>query len=189
MQHDWDSGQVSLDDLGLGNAYMLKPGQGEHSRANTGFRTLLARAVDTHEDLSVMVSSGDENAPTMPHFHRTTTEAMYVLSGVVRVWLDDQNGTRMTLDVAAGEFAMLPRNWIHAWAFAAPNSSQIGMIAPGGFERIVDYLEPDGPTSIEKLRLSEEKIDVKWMPDYPLFELCAEAEAQRTAGDGVSVGG
>lgn len=181
MTNNWDAGQVSLDDIGLGNAYILGAGQGEHSRANAGWRTLLARAVDTYEDLSVMVSTGDENAPTMPHYHSHTTEALFVLSGVVRVWLDDQNGTRFTRDVHAGEFGMLPRNWIHAWSFAAPNSQQIGMIAPGGFERIVDYLNPDGPTSIERLRESEATIDVRWMPDYPLFDLCAEADDIRAA--------
>jgi quercetin dioxygenase-like cupin family protein len=181
MNYNWESGQASLDDLGLGKAYVLGEGQGEHSRANTGWRTLLTRAVDTHEDLSVILSTGDENEPTMPHFHRKTTEALYVLSGIVRVWLDDQNGTRVIRDIHAGEFGVLPRNWIHAWAFAAPNSKQIGVIAPGGFERIVDYLNPDGPTSIERLRESEDSIDVRWTPEYPLFDLCAEAEAKIAA--------
>lgn len=174
MKHNWSEGQVSLDDLGLGKAYIMEAGQGEHSRGNGGMRSLIARAVDTYGDMSILVSAGDESAPTMPHYHKTTTEVAYVLSGVVRVWLDDQNGTRFCRDVKAGEFAMLPRNWIHAWAFAAPDSKQIGFIAPGGFERIVDFLSPDGPTPIERLRESEESIDVVWMPDYPLFDLCSQ---------------
>jgi quercetin dioxygenase-like cupin family protein len=175
MNNSWDTGQVRLDDLGLGNAYVLGAGEGEHSQANGGVRSLLARAVDTSGDVSVMVCSGDEGAPTMPHYHRHTTEAFYVLSGSVRIWLDDQNGERFTKEVRAGEFGMLPRNWIHAWAFASEQSKYVGVIAPGGFERIVDYLDADKPTSIERLRESEKTIDVRWTPDYPLFDLCLKA--------------
>jgi quercetin dioxygenase-like cupin family protein len=182
MEERWMSSQnVSLDDLGLGKAYVLGHNQGEHTPVNKGIRTLLARAVDTHEDLSIMVSSGDESEPTMPHYHVHTTETVYVLSGVVRVWLDDQNGTRLTKDLHEGEFGMLPRGWIHSWAFAAPNTRHFGVIAPGGFERIVDFLDPNEPTSLDRLRESEKAIDVKWMPDYPLFDLCAETVEQNIA--------
>lgn len=162
-------GHLSLDEVGLGGAYVLEPGQGQHSLANTGLRTLLTRAVDTYGDIAVMVSSGDENRPTMPHFHRHTTEAFYTLAGVVRVWLDDQNGTRITRDVKQGEFALLPRGWVHAWAFAAPKSSQIGFIAPGGFEDIVNFLDPEKPASYAQLKESENHIDVVWLPEFPLF--------------------
>lgn len=183
MSHDWmaPGTHVSLDDIGLGGAYILGAGEGQHSQANNSLRTLLARAVDTHDDLSVLVCSGDESPPTMPHFHRHTTETVFVLDGVVRIWVDDQNGTRFTRDLQAGEFGLLPRNWIHAWAFAAPNTKHFGIAAPGGFERIVEFLDPTKPTSIEQLRESEKYIDVRWLPDYPLFDLCRDA----TAADGV----
>ena len=169
IHDDLPPGHVSLDDIGLGGAYVLEPGKGQHSRANTGLRTLLTRAVDTHGDIAVMVSSGDENRPTMPHYHNRTTEAFYTLSGVVRIWLDDRQGTLVTRDVKKGEFALLPRGWVHAWAFAAPNSSQIGWMAPGGFENIVNFLDPDKPASYEQLKKSEDEIDVVWLPDHPLF--------------------
>ncbi|GAB16065.1 hypothetical protein ARGLB_110_00260 [Arthrobacter globiformis NBRC 12137] len=184
MHHQDTLKQVSLDERGLGKAYVLAPGEGEHSQANNSSRSLWARAVDTNGDMSIIVSEGDESAPTMPHYHERTSEALYVISGVIRVWLDDQKGNRYIHDVHAGEFGTLPRGWIHAWAFAAPNSKQIGIIAPGGFERIVDYLDPNRPTTIEQLRASEDTIDVRWMPDYPLFQLCEEAERQRTANAG-----
>lgn len=161
---------VSLDEIGKGFAYVLGPGEGEQSLANNSFRTQLARAADTNGDFGLLVCAGDTSRPTMPHFHRHTTEAVYVLDGVIRVWLDDQNGTRFVRDLKAGEFGMLPRNWIHAWAFAAPNSRQLGIMAPGGFERIVEFLDPNKPASLERLRESEKHIDVQWLPDYPLFD-------------------
>jgi quercetin dioxygenase-like cupin family protein len=162
-------GHVSLDEVGKGAPYILAPGEGQQSLVNNTLRTLLARADDTYGDVSAMMCSGDANQPTMPHFHRNTTEAVFVLDGVIRVWLDDQNGTRIVKDLHEGEFGMLPRNWIHAWAFAAPKSRYLGIIAPGGFEHVVDFLDPDKPTSIEQLRESEKHIDVRWLPDYPLF--------------------
>ncbi|HKP39816.1 quercetin 2,3-dioxygenase [Mycobacterium sp.] len=162
-------GHVSLDKIGKGSAYILGPGEGQHSLANNTLRTLLARADDTHGDVSVMMSSGDPTRPTMPHFHRNTTEAVFVLDGKIRVWLDDQNGTKIVRDLEAGEFGMLPRNWIHAWKFATPKSRHLGIIAPGGFEHIVEFLDPTQPPSLERLLESERHIDVKWLPDYPLF--------------------
>ena len=162
-------GHVDLDKIGLGPAYILGAGEGEQTAVNNGLRTMLTRAADTHGDIALMVSSGDTSVPTMPHFHRSTTEAVYVLDGVIRVWLDDQNGTQIVKDLTAGEFGLIPHNWIHAWAFAAPTSRHLGIVAPGGFEHIVKFLEPDKPASIERLRESEKHIDVRWLPDYPFF--------------------
>ena len=173
---------VSLDDVGLGNAYLLGPGEGQHSAANGGWRTLLTRGADTHGDVGVMMCSGNETTPTMPHLHRRTTELVFALDGVTRVWLDDQNGTRIVRDVVPGEFAVLPRDWIHAWAFMEPNSRQLGIMAPGGFEKIVDFLDPNVPTSIERLRESEKHLDVVWTPEFPLFGDTEELLAAVKAG-------
>ncbi|MGW6425085.1 quercetin 2,3-dioxygenase [Nocardia sp. NPDC055053] len=162
-------GHVALDEIGKGVAYTLGLGEGEHTQVNNGLRTLLTRAADTDGDLALMVCAGNESRPTMPHLHRHTTEAIFVLDGVIRVWLDDQKGTRIVRDLQVGEFGLIPRNWVHAWAFAAPNSRQLGVITPGGFEHIVDFLEPDKPPTLERLRESEKHIDVRWMPDYALF--------------------
>lgn len=82
--------------------------------------------------------------------------------------LDDQQGTTIVRDLTAGEFGLLPINWIHARAFAAPKSRLFGIAAPGGFEEIVNYLEPGTPPTLAKLRESEKHIDVVWFPEYPL---------------------
>ena len=175
------SGHVSLDDIGKGLAYVLGPGEGVQSLANNTLRTQLARADDTNGDFGLLMCSGDESLPTIPHFHRHTTEAMFVMDGAIRVWLDDQHGTRFVRVLEAGEFGLLPRNWIHAWAFAAPNSRQLGIMAPGGFERIVDFLNPNEPPSLERLRESEKHIDVKWLPEYALFDDIDESSADPAA--------
>lgn len=169
LERDQPEGFVNLDDVGLGAPYILGPGEGEHSPINNTVRSMLTRAVDTHGDLAMMVCSGDVAAPTVPHIHRQTTEALFMLDGVVRVLLDNQQGTKLVKEVHAGEFALLPRGWIHAWGFAAPKTRFVGVIAPGGFEGFVHFLEPDKPPTRESLRESEKHIDVVWFPDYPIF--------------------
>lgn len=160
---------VTLDEIGLGAPYILEPGSGEQTVVNNTLRTMLTRAADTNGDLAALICAGDVSAPTLAHVHANTTEAVFVLDGVVRVLLDDLNGTKIVKDLREGEFGLLPVNWAHAWSFAAPGSRFLGMMAPGGFEDIVNYLEPGTPPSLEKLRLSEQHIDVRWLPDYPLF--------------------
>lgn len=161
--------QVSLDEVGRGRPYVLGAGEGQHTLANHSMRSLLARSEDTNGDVSILINTGDPAPPTIPHLHRHTTEAVLVLEGVVRVLLDDQKGTRIVKDLHEGEFGLLPTNWVHAWAFAAPKTRHLGVIAPGGFEQVVHYLEPDKPPTLERLRESEKHIDVLWLPDYPLF--------------------
>lgn len=162
-------GHISLDDMGLGDAYILRPGTGEQAAANNSLRTMLTRAADTGGDMAMLINTGDPAPPTIPHLHHRTTEACFVLDGVVRVLLDNQKGTRIVKNLSAGEFGLLPKGWIHAWAFAAPKTRHLGVIAPGGFEQVVHYLEPDRPPTLERLRESEKHIDVLWLPDYPLF--------------------
>lgn len=162
-------GYVSLDEVGLGAPYILEAGTGEHSAANNSLRTLLTRAADTNGDLAALICSGDVSVPTVPHIHRKTTETVFVLDGVVRVLLDDQKGTKIVKDLAEGQFGLLPVDWIHAWAFASPKARFLGMMAPGGFENVVHYLEPGAPPTPERLRESEKHIDVLWLPDYPVF--------------------
>lgn len=161
---------ISLDEVGRGAPYVLGAGQGEHTVVNHGLRTLLTRAADTGGDVAVLVCAGDVSEPTVAHVHAKTTEALFVLDGVVRVLLDDRKGTKIVRDLNEGEFGLLPVGWVHAWAFAAPKTRFIGLMAPGGFEEIVKYLEPGTPPTLEKLRESEKHIDVVWLPDYPLSD-------------------
>jgi hypothetical protein len=160
---------ISLDEVGRGAPYILARGQGEQTVVNHTLRTMLTRAVDTNGDMAALVCSGDVSVPTVAHIHRKTTEAVLVLDGVVRVLLDDQKGTKIVKDLTEGEFGLLPVDWIHSWAFAAPKSRFLGLMAPGGFENVVKYLEPGTPPTLEKLRESEKHIDVLWLPDYPVF--------------------
>jgi quercetin 2,3-dioxygenase len=162
-------GFVSLDKIGKGMPYVLAAGQGEHIPVHGGIRSLLTRKEDTNGHVGVAECSGDVAPATKPHYHHNTTEAVYVLDGVVRVWQDDQKGTRIVRDLGPGSFGLLPAGWTHAWAFAAPKTRFLAIFAPGGFEGTLHFLAPDEPTSLRKLREIEQLFDVVWLPDFPLF--------------------
>jgi len=167
-------GYVSLDEIGRGAAYVLQAGRGEHLSVHGSVRTLITRDEDTRGSLAVTMNSGPTSPATVPHYHRHTTEFIYGLEGVTRVWLDDTKGTRFKRDLYPGDFVLLPIGWIHAWAFTTPNTRYLAGIAPAGFEKILNLLNPNEPTTIEKLRETEKHVDVVWTPGHPLFDASDE---------------
>ena len=163
-------GHVSLDAIGNGAPYILRAGQGEHIPVRSSLRSLLARKEDTEGHMGLTYCEGDTSGPTPPHFHHNTTEAVYVLSGVLRVWQDDRKGTRIVSELSAGDFGLLPTGWMHSWAFGAPDTRFLAVYAPGGFEGTLHYLDPRTAPTAEQLRETEKLFDVVWQPEYPLFD-------------------
>lgn len=159
-------GFISLDEVGRGAPYILKAGEGQHRPVRGSFRSLLARAEDTNGHVGVALLGGDAAAPTTPHYHNKTVEAVYVLEGVVRVWQDNRKGTRIVRDLHPGDFGLLPPGWTHSWAFAAQGTRFLSWCAPGGFEGIFYHLDPETMTTAEGLRKTEELFDVVWLPDF-----------------------
>ncbi|MEV6338856.1 quercetin 2,3-dioxygenase [Nocardia vinacea] len=164
------SGYVSLDEIGRGAPYILQAGQGEHRPVRGSFRSLLARAEDTDGHIGVALLGGNTAAPTAPHYHRKTVEAVYVLGGMVRVWQDDQKGTRIVRDLHPGDFGLLPPGWTHAWAFGAQDTRFLSWCAPGGFEGIFHHLDPETLTTAEGLHKTEELFDVVWLPEFKIAQ-------------------
>ena len=161
-------GFVSLDDIGKGAPYVLEAGQGQHRPVRGSFRSVLARAEDTNGHIGVALLGGDTAAPTTPHYHNTTVEAVYVLEGAVRVWQFDPKGTRIVRDLKPGDFGLLPPGWTHSWAFAAQRTRFLSWCAPGGFEGIFDHLDPDTVTTAEGLHRTEALFDVVWLPEFDI---------------------
>ncbi|MEU2266764.1 quercetin 2,3-dioxygenase [Streptomyces olindensis] len=163
-------GYISLDKVGKGAPYVLRAGEGEHIAVRSSLRTLLTRQEDTEGHMGLTYCEGDMAPPTPPHYHHDTTEGVYVLSGVLRVWQDDRKGNRIVTDLRPGDFGLLPTGWAHSWAFAAPKTRFIAFYAPGGFEGTLHYLDPHGAPTAEQLGETEKRFDVVWMPDYPLIQ-------------------
>lgn len=162
------AGYVSLDEIGRGAPYVLKAGHGQHRPVRGSSRSLLARAEDTNGHVGVALLGGDTAAPTAPHYHAKTVEAVYVLDGIVRVWQDDRKGTRIVRDLHPGDFGLLPPGWTHAWAFAAKSTRFLSWCAPGGFEGIFHHLDPATLTTAEGLHATEALFDVVWLPEFDI---------------------
>ncbi|MFF4253960.1 quercetin 2,3-dioxygenase [Streptomyces sp. NPDC001663] len=170
-------GYVSLDGIGNGAPYILRAGEGDHITVRNGLRSLLTRAQDTEGNMGMTYCAGDTSGPTPPHFHHHTTEAVYVLSGALHVWQDDQQGTRIESELKAGDFGLLPTGWMHSWAFGAPDTRFLAVYAPGGFEGTLHYLDPRTAPTAEQLQETEKLFDVVWRPDYPMFGTSPEPGA------------
>lgn len=170
-------GHVSLDDIGNGAPYILRAGEGDHIAVRSSLRSLLTRAQDTEGHMGMTYCEGDTSGPTPPHFHHHTTEVVYVLSGALRVWQDDQKGTQIESELHAGDFGLLPTGWMHSWAFGAPGTRFLAVYAPGGFEGTLHYLDPRTAPSAEQLRETEKLFDVVWRPDHPMFDQSAGSGA------------
>ncbi|MDF2993594.1 MAG: qdoI [Microbacterium sp.] len=77
--------------------------------------TLLTTAPQTDGEFDAFVTEGRPGRPVPPHFHAKTHETFFVLEGAIRLWVDDQQGTRETRILEAGEFGYVPKNTIHSY--------------------------------------------------------------------------
>jgi quercetin 2,3-dioxygenase len=99
------------------------------------------------------------------HVHESTSEALYVLEGALRVWLDDGEHV-----LSQGDYASIPAGTVHRWEGDAFFSKAIAMSTPGGLEQLVSRLgEPtdlhmfggDGaPVSADALSAAADGVDV-----------------------------
>ncbi|MGM7671619.1 quercetin 2,3-dioxygenase [Microbacterium sp. A93] len=164
-------GYVALDAVAMGAPYVLRAGEAQHYLAHGGLRSVLARSEDTHGDLGIFVNSGGPSRATIPHYHRHTTEFIYVLEGTTRVWLEDKEGdNRLVDDLQPGDFVLLPVGWVHAWAFTGTRNRYLAANSPGGFEKALGMLNPEQQTSLKDLRAMEETVDVVWLPEWDFFQ-------------------
>ena len=96
------AGYVALDEVGNGAPYVLQAGQGQHLAVRSSLRSLLTRKEDTEGHMGLTYCEGDTFSLTPPHYHHNTTEAVYVLNGVLRVWQHTQKGTRIVSELESG---------------------------------------------------------------------------------------
>jgi quercetin dioxygenase-like cupin family protein len=63
-----------------------------------------------------------------PHIHTREDEFFYILSGEMRVYVEDE-----VFLVTAGECVFMPRGKAHAWLITSEELHNIALITPGGF--------------------------------------------------------
>lgn len=122
------------------NAVVVAPGEGRFiavGSAGTGV-TIKASGSETGELCTVWegrVPPGTVGAG--PHYHRERDEFFYVLEGEVVLRIADEQHT-----AGAGTFAFVPRNTIHGFHNASPESATLlVMHHPAGFERFLEEMQ------------------------------------------------
>ncbi len=113
------------------DAVVLLPGEGEHIEAGTSTAVMKATAEMTGGAFSMSeatIPAGMHGPP--PHAHRETTDAFYVLEGILHVTVGDRE-----IDAPAGSFIVVPPGVMHTFA----NTSEVpvrflNINTPGGWE-------------------------------------------------------
>jgi quercetin 2,3-dioxygenase len=150
---------------GSNEPYFLRAGEGPRHVVGGALVTALCTAAETDGRLNMFTVEAPRGAGVPAHVHESTTEAVYVLEGALRVWLDDGEHV-----LRHGDYASIPAGTVHRWEGDAFFTKAIAMSTPGGLEQLVPRLgEPtdlhmfgaDGaPVSADALGAAAEGVDV-----------------------------
>ncbi|MEU9992455.1 cupin domain-containing protein [Streptomyces sp. NPDC048045] len=125
----------------------------------TSLITLLADANATGGALTANRATLHKGSPGAPaHFHTRATEMFYVLSGSMRILLDDQ-----VLTLGQGDFLTVPPTVPHAFAPAPDSEAEMLVVFTPGMDRFDYYRLLErvyrGEASVQDIRDSSEQFD------------------------------
>ena len=89
------------------------------------------------------------------HVHHSQDETFYVVEGTLRFKVGEE-----MFDLAAGDFAYIPRGVAHGYVNMGQEPVRgLGIFVPGGFDRFMDEVGqlPPGPPDPDKMRKLGEK--------------------------------
>ncbi|MEU9999123.1 cupin domain-containing protein [Streptomyces sp. NPDC050848] len=125
----------------------------------TSLITLLADANATGGAVTANRATLHKGSPGAPaHFHTRATEMFYVLSGSMRILLDDQ-----VLTLGQGDFLTVPPTVPHAFAPAPDSEAEMLVVFTPGMDRFDYYRLLErvyrGEASVQDIRDSSEQFD------------------------------
>jgi glyoxylate utilization-related uncharacterized protein len=88
----------------------------------------MAGITDNNGAFDLIITKMRRGTEPPPHVHSREDELFYLLSGEIRVYVDDE-----VFPVAAGECMFLPRGKPHAFLITSEEVHQITFLVPGGF--------------------------------------------------------
>jgi len=127
-----EAGEGSDDSLpGRPEPYFLRAGEGPQHLLGGQLATTMITSAESGGQLGMATITGAGGTAIPSHVHDRTHEALYVLDGRVRVWLDGDAHL-----LTAGDCASVPAGCVHAYAFEGVVSRMVTMNAPGGIEAL-----------------------------------------------------
>jgi mannose-6-phosphate isomerase-like protein (cupin superfamily) len=135
----------------------------------TSLITLLADAGATGGALTANKATFEKGSPGAPaHFHTRATEMFYVLSGTMRILLDDR-----VVTLGTGDFLNVPPTVPHAFAPAVGEEAEMLVVFTPGLHRFDYYRLLErvyrGEASIQDIRDSSEQYDNHYF-DSPVWQ-------------------
>ena len=166
-------------------AYKRSPSLSNSTWYNGILTSQMAGTEDNNGAFDLAISKIRRGTEPPPHVHSREDEFLYVLSGELRFYVDEQ-----VFQVTAGECIFLPRRVPHAWLITSDEAHVITFVTPGGFldainamntpakrmevpNDAVTYADVDLAETIKVfyeygIRLLTEGEIRTEMPDYPL---------------------
>ena len=115
---------------------VVSPGDGQPKWSGTSRITVKARAAQTQGAFGLILSETTRGSSPPLHVHHTADEAIWVISGRIRVRCGEDEFT-----LEAGGFTLLPRGVPHTF-ISEQDTSMLGLLTPGGTEAFFDYGPP-----------------------------------------------
>lgn len=115
---------------------VVSPDDGQPRWSGTSRITVKARAAQTQGAFGLILCETRRGSSPPLHIHHTTDEAIWVISGRIRVRCGEDEFT-----LAAGGFTLLPRGVPHTFV-SEQDTSMLGLLVPGGTEAFFDYGPP-----------------------------------------------
>src|SRR4051812_24530246 len=87
--------------------YVLRKGEGEHAKLFGDVFSVLLSGDETENQFGIIVSESPAGDVIPTHSHNATHETFFVLEGKVRLFFEDDEGTKQSQLLAPGDFGLL----------------------------------------------------------------------------------
>ncbi|KAG7407378.1 Quercetin 2,3-dioxygenase [Fusarium oxysporum f. sp. rapae] len=88
-----------------------------------------------------LYSSGtDSNVAVSPHLHKYHYETFFNIKGRLQFWAQHENGIQEARVLTQGDFGSWATHTNHTFQFIDPDSEVLSVVAPGGFEKLIDVI-------------------------------------------------
>jgi quercetin dioxygenase-like cupin family protein len=148
--------------------YFLRAGEGPKHVLGGQLQTALVTAAETDGQISMFTVEAPKGPPFPTHAHERTHEAIFVIEGRLRVWLDGEEYL-----LTRGDCASIPAGCEHTYASESHYTKWVDMSSPGRIEEIYAgageatdaHVFPDTEPAgfdLDRLRELSGEIDVVW---------------------------
>jgi len=144
--------------------YVLQRGEGEHAMLFTDLFTVLLSGNETEGQFGIITSESPAGDIIPTHSHNATHETFYVLEGKVRLYFQDENGTKTTKLLEPGDFGYVPAGFAHSYKIE--ESARMMGVLSGHFERFFQHMgQPTDHATAEQ---------PPFIPDFPRMQAAAQ---------------